>query len=197
VGRPTQTYYLQRPKNERKLPVVLSEDEITRILRQVDNLKHKCILYLIYSAGLRLGEAVNIQVSDIDSKRKMIMIRHGKGKKDRYSLLSETLLELLRKYYRLYRPKEWLFEGQSGNKYSEKSIQAILKKAWRKSGVWKKVTVHTLRHSFATHLLEHGTDIRYIQELLGHLNTKTTMIYTHITKAGFDKIKSPLDDLNI
>jgi site-specific recombinase XerD len=197
LGRPTKTYYLQRPKKEKRLPGVLSEEEVASILRQVENLKHKCILYLIYSAGIRLGEAVNLRITDIDSKRKMIIIRNGKGKKDRYSLLSDTLLELLRKYYRVYKPKVWLFEGQFGGPYSDKSIQTIFKKAWQKSGIRKKATVHTLRHSFATHLLEHGTDIRYIQELLGHANTKTTLIYTHITKTGFDKIKSPLDNLNI
>jgi len=197
LGRPTNTYYLQRPKKERKLPVVLSEEEVVKIIRQVNNPKHKCILLLIYSAGLRLGEAINLRVNDIDSKRKMVMISDAKGKKDRYSLLSETLLELLRKYYLTYRPKVWLFEGQTGRQYSEKSIQTILKKAWLRSGVRKKATVHTLRHSFATHLLEHGTDVRYIQQLLGHANTKTTLIYTHITKTGFDKIKSPLDNLNI
>jgi integrase/recombinase XerD len=197
VGRPTRKYYLQRPKKERKLPGVLSEEEVTAILRQVQNLKHKCILYLIYSAGLRLGEAVYLRITDIDSKRKMIIVRHGKGKKDRYSLLSDTLLELLRRYYRVYKPKEWLFEGQYGSQYSEKSVQSIFKRALKASGVMKQASVHTLRHSFATHLLEHGTDIRYIQELLGHANTKTTLIYTHITKTGFEKIKSPLDNLNI
>ena len=197
LGRPTKSYYLQRPKAEKKLPGVLSEEELTKILKQVGNLKHKCILYLIYSAGLRLGELINLRISDIDSKRKMIMIRHGKGKKDRYSLLSETILDLLRKYYKEYQPKEWLFEGMAGERYSESSIQMIFKKALKRSGVKKKASIHTLRHSFATHLLEHGTDIRYIQELLGHASTKTTLIYTHITKAGFEKIKSPLDNLEI
>jgi site-specific recombinase XerD len=197
LGRPTRKYYLQRPKKEKKLPGVLSEEEVTAILRQVDNLKHKCILYLIYSAGLRLGETLNIRIQDIDSKRRMVIIRQGKGKKDRYSLLSDTLLELLRRYYKVYKPKEWLFEGQYGGQYSDKSVQTIFKRALKASGVRKQASVHTLRHSFATHLLEHGTDIRYIQELLGHVNTKTTLIYTHITKTGFDKIKSPLDNLDI
>jgi integrase/recombinase XerD len=197
LGRPTRKYYLQRPKPEKKLPGVLSEEEVTAILKQVENLKHKCILYLIYSAGLRLGETLNIRIRDIDSQRKMVIIHQGKGRKDRYSLLSDTLLELLRKYYKVYKPKEWLFEGQYGGQYSDKSVQTIFKRALKASGVRKQASVHTLRHSFATHLLEHGTDIRYIQELLGHVNTKTTLIYTHITKTGFEKIKSPLDNLNI
>ncbi len=197
LGRPTRKYYLQRPKAEKRLPGVLSEEEVKTILRQVKNLKHKCIMYLIYSAGLRLSEALNLRITDIDSARNMIIIRQAKGKKDRYSLLSETLLALLRQYYKIYRPKVWLFEGQYGGQYSAKSIQAIFKRALSLSGVNKHATVHTLRHSFATHLLEHGTDIRYIQELLGHANTKTTLIYTHVTKTGFEKIKSPLDNLNI
>jgi integrase/recombinase XerD len=197
LGRATRKYYLQRPKPEKKLPGVLSEDEVARILRETGNLKHKCILYLIYSAGLRLGEALNIRITDIDSARHMVIVRQGKGRKDRYSLLSDTLLELLRQYYKVYKPKLWLFEGQYGGQYSEKSIQAIFKRAVKASGVRKPATVHTLRHSFATHLLERGTDLRYIQELLGHASTKTTLIYTHITKTGFDKIKSPLDNLDI
>ena len=197
MGRPTSTYYLQRPKKEKKLPVVLSEEEVVKILRQITNLKHKCIIYLIYSAGLRLSEVINLKISDIDSSRKVITIKGAKGKKDRISLLSDRVLTLLREYYKQYRPKEWLFEGQKGGKYSPKSVQNIFKKALNNSKINKNATVHTLRHSFATHLLERGTDLRYIQELLGHNSSKTTEIYTHVTKKGLDKIVSPLDNLNI
>jgi site-specific recombinase XerD len=197
MGRPTSTYYLQRPKKEKKLPVVLSEEEVGKILRQIINLKHKCIIYLLYSAGLRLSEVINLKISDIDSSRKVITIKGAKGKKDRISLLSDAVLALLREYYKQYKPKEWLFEGQKGGKYSPKSVQNIFKKALNNSKINKNATVHTLRHSFATHLLERGTDLRYIQELLGHSSSKTTEIYTHVTKKGLDKIVSPLDNLNI
>jgi len=126
-----------------------------------------------------------------------VIIRSGKGNKDRYSILSEKVLELLRQYFREYKPREWLFEGQYGGQYSATSIQNILKQAVRRAGIKKRVTVHTLRHCFATHLLEHGVDLRYIQELLGHQNPKTTEIYTHITQRGLGKIKSPIDGLDI
>jgi site-specific recombinase XerD len=150
-----------------------------------------------YSAGLRVGELLNLRIKDIDSKRMLIRISQGKGKRDRVTLLSRKLLELLRNYYKQYHPREWLFEGIAGGRYSERSIQNVLKKACRKAGIRKHVTMHTLRHSFATHLLENNTDIRYIQELLGHANPKTTQIYTHITTRGLDQIKSPLDNLDV
>jgi integrase/recombinase XerD len=176
---------------------VLSEQEVKMIFNHVDNLKHKCILSLTYSAGLRLGEVINLKPTDIDSKRNYVIIRQGKGKKDRYSLLSVRILELLRQYYREYQPKEYLFEGQFGGPYSATSIHNILKAAVTKAGIKKRVTVHTLRHSFATHLMENGVDIRYIQTLLGHQSSRTTEIYTHITQRGLGKIKSPLDNLDI
>ncbi len=191
-------YTLERPRKSYKLPNVLSEEEIKNIFRQVVNLKHKCILYAIYSGGLRISEAVNLKVSDIDSKRKLIFIRGGKGKKDRVTLLSDKLLILLRDYYKEYKPKEWLFEGQNiDQQYSVRSIDKILKINAKKAEITKNVTVHSLRHSFATHLLERGTDLRYIQSLLGHTSSKTTEIYTHITKKGIDKIKSPFDYMDI
>ncbi len=197
LGRPVKTYYIQRPKTGRKLPNVLSEQEVQMILKHTANIKHKAILSLIYSAGLRRGELINLKPADIDSKRMYVKIRGGKGDKDRYSILSEKVLELLRKYFREYKPKEWLFEGQFGGQYSATSIQHILKDAVHRAGIRKRVTVHTLRHCFATHLLEHGVDLRYIQELLGHQSPKTTEIYTHITQRGLGKIKSPLDNLDI
>ena len=182
---------------ERNLPNVLSEQEVLQILTSTDNLKHKAILSLIYSAGLRRGELINMKINDIDSKRMYVIIRQGKGRKDRYSILSEKVLELLRRYVKQYKPVEWLFEGQFGGQYGASSVQHILRDAVSRSKIRKTVTVHTLRHSFATHLLEHGVDIRYIQELLGHQSLKTTEIYTHITQRGLGKIKSPLDNFDI
>jgi len=197
LGRPVRKYYVQRPKKGWNLPNVLSEIEVQQIFSNTENLKHKAILSLIYSAGLRRGELINMKIEDIDSKRMYVIIRQGKGRKDRYSILSEKILDLLRRYFKDYRPKKWLFEGQFGGQYSETSVHNILKAAVKKSGIRKKVTVHTLRHCFATHLLEHGVDLRYIQELLGHRSPKTTEIYTHITQRGLGKIKSPLDNLDI
>jgi len=194
LGRDKQYYELHRPKKEHKLPKVLSKDEIKKIFDVTNNLKHKCILMLIYSAGLRRSELLNLTVNDIDSKRMLIIIKGAKGKKDRISLLSENLLQLLRQYYKEYCPKKYLFEGQNGSRYSTTSIANILKKAAKKAGIRKTVTPHMLRHSFATHLLEQGTDLRYIQELLGHKSSKTTEIYTHVSKKAIDKIKNPVDD---
>jgi len=173
----------------------LSEEEVMRIINSVKNLKHKAILLTIYSAGLRISEVINLRIADIDSSRKTIIIKGAKGKKDRNSLLSEKLLIILRNYFKEYKPKDWLFEGQEGEQYAESSIQHIFHKACQDAKILKKATVHTLRHSFATHLLERGTDLRYIQELLGHSSSKTTEIYTHITHKGMEQIKSPLDNL--
>ncbi len=197
LGKPVKKYYIQRPKREKKLPVVCSVEEVAAILKGTSNLKHKCILYLIYSAGLRLSEVVHLRPTDIDSDRMTIHIRYAKGKKDRISILSEKALILLREYYKEYHPKTWLFEGQFGSQYSSSSVQKIFKAALGTTKIHKKVTVHTLRHSFATHLLESGVDLRYIQNFLGHESTRTTQIYTHITKKGIEKIKSPLDNLDI
>jgi site-specific recombinase XerD len=197
LGGQRKVYYIDRPRREKTLPTVLSEEEVAGIISSVDNIKHKAILMTIYSAGLRISEAINLKIKDIDSKRMQIRVEQGKGKKDRYTLLSTKTLDILRKYFSEYKPKQWLFEGQSGEQYSSRSIQNILKAALAKTNIKKKVTVHTLRHSFATHLLENGTDLRYIQNLLGHDSSKTTEIYTHITTKGFDQIKSPLDKLNI
>jgi site-specific recombinase XerD len=197
LGRPVRTYYIQRPKKPKVLPNVLSEEEVLLILNKMENLKHRCIISIAYSAGLRLGEVINLKPADIDSKRNYVIVRQGKGMKDRFSLLSSKVLEMLRIYYKEYQPKEYLFEGQFGGPYSATSIHNILKSAVEKAGIRKRVTVHTLRHSFATHLLERGTDIRYIQELLGHQSSRTTEIYTHMTQKGLGKIKSPLDNLSI
>lgn len=182
------------PKKDKKLPVVLSKNEVFSIFAQVKNLKHKTVLMLIYSAGLRINEAVTLKISDIDFDRKMILIQKGKGRKDRTTLLSERFLEVLEKYLEEYNPEDWLFEGQKrGEHLASRSVQNIFSRALEKSGVKKDATVHTLRHSFATHLLEQGIDIRYIQELLGHSNPNTTMIYTHVSRGKLKNIKSPLD----
>ena len=190
-----EDFEIIRPKKEKKLPVVLSTQEIKQLLGVVRNTKHKALLSLIYSSGLRIGEVLNLKISDIDSKRMLVFVRCAKGKKDRYTILSENILTLLREYYKKYNPKEYLFEGQNGGKYSSGSAGKVLKRACKCSGITKEITLHSLRHSFATHLLENGTDIRYIQELLGHSSPKTTMIYTHVSNADFNKIKNPFDYL--
>ncbi|MCK9612093.1 MAG: tyrosine-type recombinase/integrase [Bacteroidales bacterium] len=187
---------IERPFKEKFLPVVLSEEEVQRLLNSIDNLKHKCILLTIYSAGLRISEVVNLKIKDIDRNRMDIIVHNAKGRKDRYTLLSKKLLGYLDEYLKIHKPKEWLFEGQDGGAYSESSIQSIFRQACRNAGIKKKATVHTLRHSFATHLLERGTDLRYIQTLLGHSSSKTTEIYTHITRKGMEQIESPLDKMN-
>ncbi|MBN2790775.1 MAG: site-specific integrase [Candidatus Delongbacteria bacterium] len=195
LNQKREVYRIERPRKAKKLPVVLSIEEITEILKSIKNLKHKCIIYTIYSAGLRLGEVITLKIKDIDYDRKQIFIQSAKGNKDRYTLLSDTIVSLLQKYFAEYKPKEYVFEGQKGGQYSRKSVQNILKNALKNTNIKKPASIHTLRHSFATHLLEDGTDLRYIQELLGHQSMKTTQIYTHITKKGFDKIKSPLDNI--
>jgi site-specific recombinase XerD len=197
LGGQRKVYLVDRPREEKRLPVVLNVEEVSNLLNVTENIKHKTILMLAYSAGLRLGELINVKITDIDSSRMQVRVEQAKGKKDRYSLLSVRLLEVLREYFREYKPKEWLFEGANGGQYSASSIQAIMKDSIRKAGIKKKVSVHTLRHCFATHLLENGTDLRYIQSLLGHSSSKTTEIYTHVTTKGFDQIKSPLDNLDI
>ncbi|MCU0347838.1 MAG: site-specific integrase [Saprospiraceae bacterium] len=188
---------LFRPKKPQKLPHVLTEAEVVRLLSSVDNLKHKMILMLIYSAGLRLGEVVNLRIPDLQPEQNRLFVRQGKGKKDRCTILSEKVKAKLAEYYELHQPCDWLFEGQSGGQYSVRSVQSIFEAAKNKSKINQYATVHTLRHSFATHLLEKGVDLRYIQDLLGHESSKTTEIYTHITKKGIDKLSSPLDQLDI
>ncbi len=198
LGGQRKFYFIDRPIKEKTLPSVLSTEEVVRILRVTENLKHKAILMTIYSAGLRISEAIGLRIKDIDSARMQVRIEQSKGKKDRYTLLSQKTLDILRQYFREYRPKEWLFEGQiAGEQYATRSIQNLFRAAVVRAGIQKDVSVHTLRHSFATHLLENGTDLRYIQSLLGHESSKTTEIYTHVTTRGFDQIKSPLDGLEI
>lgn len=190
-----KTYYLPRPKKPEKLPNVLTEEEVVRFLQAVDNLKHKSMMMLIYSGGLRLGEVVNLRVADVNVSQMLLFVKGGKGKKDRATVLSVKALEMIKEYAKLYKPTDFLFEGQYGGQYSVRSVQNIFTEAKIKSEINEYATVHTLRHSFATHLLEHGTPLRYIQELLGHQSIKTTEIYTHITDKGRKNVKSPLDNL--
>ena len=188
---------LIRPKRPKKLPYVLTENEITQLFAVIDNLKHRCILMIIYSSGLRISELIQLRMKDLQPTENRLFIYGGKGKKDRCTLLSPKVWKLIEDYLALYQPVEWLFEGKYGGPYSTRSVQAIFKSAKEKSGINPYATVHTLRHSFATHLLEKGVDLRYIQELLGHSSSKTTEIYTHITHKGWSKIKSPIDDMDI
>lgn len=193
LGDAYRVQFIERPRKEKKLPSVLSEQEVASLLKSPTNLKHRCMLMLIYSAGLRMGELLRLDVADIDRDRRQVLIRGGKGKKDRVSLLSTKLLHMLDAYLSEYRPKQHLFEGQTGGRYSEASVQAVFHAAKEKAGIAKPATVHTLRHSFATHLLLAHYDIRTVQELLGHKDVKTTMIYTHVLNRGGRGVRSPLD----
>ncbi|RAU83009.1 tyrosine-type recombinase/integrase [Pontibacter arcticus] len=186
---------VERPDKPRRLPQVLSKQEGQRILTATENLKHRCLMQLLYSGGLRISEVINLRISDVRSDRNVLFIQGGKGKKDRTTLLSQKLLENLRSYFKQYRPKVWLFEGQTGGQYTVERIRSVFRASMVKANIKTKATPHTLRHSFATHLLEQGTDLRYIQALLGHSSSKTTEIYTHVTSYALDKITSPLDCL--
>ena len=193
LGMPNRFYEIERPRKERKLPTVLSKYEVKALIDATSNIKHRCILALLYSGGLRRSELLNLKIKDIDSKRMVIKVNDAKGNKDRYTLLANSVLEDLRTYYLEYRPQNYLFEGQTREKYSASSILNIIIYASERAGIKKHITPHTLRHSFATHLLENGTDLRYIQLLLGHNSTKTTEIYTHVATNSFNMIKNPLD----
>jgi integrase/recombinase XerD len=182
-----------RAKKREQLPTVLSVEEVRRLFSAIENIKHRCILKIIYGGGLRLSEVTSLRIADINSDRLQVFVHGGKGKKDRYTTLSKSFLVELRAYFVAYRPSFWLFEGQTGGKYSVRSVQVILRKAVERSGVNPFCTVHTLRHSYATHLLEAGTSLRHIQELLGHANSTTTEIYTHVSTAEKQRVISPLD----
>ena len=189
---------LPRPQKEKKLPDVLNESEIRKLFAGVENLKHKTILMLAYASGLRVSEVVRLQIQDFDGERGLIHIRQAKGKQDRFTVLPESLRGQLYAYWKQYGlgKSGWLFPSEMRNQHiSERSIQSVIQRAVKKVGIQKHVSMHTLRHSFATHLLEHGTDLRYIQELLGHQSIKTTEIYTHVSARKIGKIRSPLDFL--
>ena len=192
-GMPNRFYAVERPRKKHTLPKVLSKEEVMKLIAHTNNIKHKCIVSLLYSAGLRRSELLNLKVSDIESSRMLIRVEGAKGNKDRMTILSKTLLVDLRAYYKEYRPEKWLFEGPKQAQYSPTSVAAILKSASKKARIQKRITPHMLRHSFATHLLENGTDLRYIQTLLGHNSSKTTEIYTHVAMNSFNGISSPLD----
>lgn len=193
LGKSREYYHITRPKKSQDLPNVLSKEEVRAIINAPQNLKHKAILYTIYSAGLRVGELIRLRVCDVHSHDGYLFIKDSKGKKDRHTILSEKLLHLLREYYKAYRPSYWLFEGQDGGQYSAKSVQNVFRKAVKdaKANPWS--TPHTLRHSFATHLLESGVNLRYIQAALGHSSSKTTEIYTKVININNKTLKSPLD----
>jgi integrase/recombinase XerD len=196
-GRVKEFYDLPRPKKPQTLPAVLAPSEVERLIVSEPNLKHRALLMTAYSAGLRVSELVHLRFGDIDRARMVIYVRSGKGKKDRMVPLSETLLRLLETYVRQFRPKEYVFEGEQGGPYSVRSAQLVLQTAKQRAGITKKGSVHMLRHSFATNLLERGTDIRYIQALLGHNDLRTTTRYAHVAKRPLINIRSPLDDLNL
>jgi len=197
LKRGKENYQVQRPKKPIKNPTVFSENEITKIIYYISNLKQKMIVMTAYAAGLRASEIVNLRLKDIDSERMVINIKSAKGKKDRTVMLSSNLLILLRYYYNIYKPKEFLFEGQNGGAYSKRSINLFISAAKKKAGIIKEGSTHTLRHSFATHLLEGGTDLRLIQELLGHNDIKTTIRYTHVSTKLISKVQSPFDNMNM
>lgn len=184
---------LVRPKRDKQLPTILSSHEVIEIIRATKNLKHRAIIGLLYSCGLRISELLNLKIRDIDFQREQLVVKNSKGRKDRYVILAKTLMPLLLNYLNTYRPKEFVVEGQQGGKYAAESVRHFLRRSCEAAGITKRVTPHTLRHSYATHLLENGTDIRYIQSLLGHAKPETTMIYTHVAKKDLLAIKSPLD----
>jgi len=190
---PLEELLLVRPKRDKKLPTVLSLEEVIQIISVTKNLKHRAIIAIIYSCGLRISELIHLELSHIDIARRQITIKNAKGRKDRYVIIAESFLPLLNNYLITYRPKRYFAEGQNHGKYSSESVRAFLKKTCRLAQIKKRVTPHTLRHSYATHLLEQGTDIRYIQALLGHAKPETTMIYTHVAKKDLLAISSPLD----
>jgi site-specific recombinase XerD len=192
-GNKKEYYNIDRPHKTRSLPKVLSENEVIRMLTATKNIKHKAIIATIYSAGLRRGELINLRKQDIWFDRNLIFIKGGKGKKDRTSILSELLQIVLKQYQEIHKPNYYLFEGKGRIKYSPTSVFNLVKKSAMNAKLGKSVTPHMLRHSFATHLLEQGTDLRYIQTILGHESSKTTEIYTHVSKKSLAKIKSPLD----
>ena len=194
LNRPLDISPVPRSKQSQKLPVVLSTEEITKLFSCIKKIRHKALLTLIYSAGLRTSEAANLKVSDIDSKRMQIRIQNSKGAKDRYTILSETALLTLREYYTIYRPTTWLFKGRFGDKpIGFRGISFIFTIYKIEAGIKKEASVHSLRHSFATHLLENGVDLHHIQLLLGHSSPKTTTVYLHVRRVDLQKIISPLD----
>lgn len=188
---------IPRARREKKLPIVLSREEVGQIIKVTKNLKHRALIMLIYSSGLRLGEARNLKPSDIDSQRMQVRVVQGKGFKDRYSILSPVALDLLRIYWTKYRPQTWLFETQPGKAICQRSVQQLFHKALKKAGIHKPASLHSLRHSFATHLMEQGVSLPIIQQLLGHKSLRTTSVYLHVQQYSILAVKSPLDTLTL
>lgn len=188
---------LPRPRKSQKVAVILSRDEVRKIINSKTNLKHRAILMLVYSAGLRRNEVRSLKISDIDSSRMLIHLHTTKGNKERYTILSPLMLDTLRQYYRRYRPSDWLFEGVTRAAISESTVEAIFKQALKKSEVSKEVGIHSLRHAFATHMLEQGVSLPIIQQMMGHKSLKTTSVYLHVQQHSIQAVQSPLDSLAI
>ncbi len=195
LGKPREHYDVQRPKSSKTLPNVLSKKDILALLKHTTNIKHKTILALIYSAGLRLNELINLRIEDIHTEEGYIFVRNAKGGKDRRTVLSNALIPLIKGYCSLYKPSYWLIEGKEGGQYSPSSVQKVLRASIKKAQLSPWATVHTLRHSFATHMLMDGVNLRYIQTMLGHENPKTTEIYTKVMNINNKTITSPLDNI--
>lgn len=197
VGMPSKIQKIPYPKSEKKLPIVLSQDEVQRMFNVCENLKHKLILSILYACGLRVSELINLKWSNIDRSRMIINIIKGKGNKDRQVMLPEVLIPLLEKYYRDYKSKDYVFNGQNSLQYSDRSVLQVVKQLAEKAGISKRVHTHLMRHCSFTHLCESGTDINLIQKIAGHNNVKTTMIYTHISDSLISKINSPLNSISL
>lgn len=194
---PNRFYSIERPHKKQILPKVISIIQVKHMIELTSNIKHQCIISLLYSAGLRRAELLNLKLTDIKSDRQLILVKDAKGGKDRFTTLGHKMLTDLRNYYKVYKPKTYLFEGKPGERYSESSVRIIVKKAAKRANIMEKVTPHMLRHSFATHLLENGTNLRTIQTLLGHNSIKTTELYTHVANNEFNNLKNPHDSLDL
>lgn len=196
LGEPELALQVPRPRRDRRLPSVLSQKEVARLLGQSRNPKHRALLMLLYSAGLRVGEVVRLRMEDLDVDRGLLRVRGGKGGKDRFTLLAQRAAEAVRIYLEAFPTEEWIFPGARSDRHlTTRSVQRVVKRAAEAAGIEKRVTAHTLRHSFATHLLEGGTNLRVIQELLGHHSARTTQIYTHVARSTLESVRSPLDNL--
>lgn len=197
LNMPQRFYDVERPRKEHKLPSVLSKEEVQAMIQCTENLKHRTILTTLYSCGLRLSELIDLRLIDLKRDRNLLLVKQGKGKKDRHTVLGPKTIALIDRYIKEYRPQEFLFEGQLGGPYSAKSVQNIVKHSAERAGIRAPASPHTLRHSFATHSLEAGIDLRYIQTALGHSSPKTTEIYTHVSTKNLSGIVSPLENMEI
>ena len=197
INKPIDDFYLPRPRRAKTIPKILNEQEVSKILKNINNLRDKCMIFLIYSAGLSPSEITYLKITDIDSDKMKIFVSSAKGKKDRFVILSEKILRLLREYFKIYKPHEWLFESKQGMQYSKRNLQKAFKTAVDKSGITKPATLSILKNSFVVHLLEKGVDVRYIQQMLGHKHSKTTMKYLRVSKRDLSAIQSPLDSLDV